>query len=228
MKGIFRTRPSFPKYDETWDPHPVLLMLEKLHPNESLDLRNLTIKLTLLLALSTAQRVQTLSKIKIKNIRHIEGGIEIDITDILKTSAPRKPQPQLRFLFFKDKPALCAAATILHYIDRTRAFRENEEFLILTTKKPYHHATTQTLSRWIKNGLEMSDINTDKFKGHSTRHAAASAALRSGINIEIIRNSAGWSEKSNTFCKFYNRPVNVKHATFSSYIEIMTKNVCTK
>ncbi|XP_056639418.1 uncharacterized protein LOC130446918 [Diorhabda sublineata] len=187
MKGVFKTCPSFPRYDETWDPSPVLIMLEKLYPLHTLDMSQLSVKLVVLLALTTAQRVQTFSEIKISNIVSSDTGIQIKITDIVKTSGPKKPQPLLKFSFFRDNPALCVCSTILHYIERTKSIRGSEDYLILTAKRPYHCATTQTLSRWIKNGLKMGGVDTKKFKGHSTRHAASSAALRSGIkNVDII------------------------------------------
>ncbi|CAH1984544.1 unnamed protein product [Acanthoscelides obtectus] len=224
IKGVFKARPSFPRYEEIWDPYPVLEMLEKLHPLESLDLTNLSVKLVLLLALGTAQRVQTLAKIKLSNILSSEDGLKIMITDILKTSAPKRPQPVLIFPFFKEKPELCIATTILHYIKRTKLFRKSENSLILTVKKPQHPATTQTISRWIKYGLGKNGVDINKFKGHSTRHASSSAAFKTGLNIEIIRNSAGWTEKSSSFARFYNRPVSAKETPFACYIETLTKS----
>ncbi|KAJ8962924.1 hypothetical protein NQ318_001335 [Aromia moschata] len=105
------------RYEEIWDPHPALLMLEKLHPLDSLGLKKLTIKLILLLTLGTAHRVQTLSKIRLGNIRSTEQGVEVKITDIIKTSAPKRMQPKLILPFFKEKPEFCAATTLLHYMD---------------------------------------------------------------------------------------------------------------
>lgn len=54
----------FPKYSITWDPGSVLDYLASLYPLKSVTLEMLTIKLATLLALSTAQGLQTLSKIK--------------------------------------------------------------------------------------------------------------------------------------------------------------------
>jgi len=52
------------------------------------------------------------------------------------------------------------------------------------------------------------------FSGYSTRHASTSAAFRAGVDLEEIRRTAGWTEKSTTFNKFYNRPL-VKKTTFA-------------
>lgn len=86
MKGVFNTIPPSPRYDFTWDPHPVLNFLESLWPLDTLSLQNLTYKLVTLLALITAHRVQTLSKITIPNIKTFEDRLEILITDKIKTS----------------------------------------------------------------------------------------------------------------------------------------------
>ena len=42
---------------------------------------------------------------------------------------------------------------------------------------------------------------------HSTRHAATSAAHQSGISLEVIRKTAGWTPQSQVFAKVYNRPI---------------------
>lgn len=71
LKGVFRLKPPKPKYDVTWDGNLVLDKLSLWHPNEELTLDKLTNKTITLLALSTAQRVQTLSKIKVINIQSL-------------------------------------------------------------------------------------------------------------------------------------------------------------
>ena len=67
MKGAFFNNRPKPKYTSTWDVSMVLNYLKSLYPSltftltlEKLDLKNLTIKLASLIALTTAQRVQTL------------------------------------------------------------------------------------------------------------------------------------------------------------------------
>lgn len=65
MRGVFRLRPTAPKYSLTWNPNIVLSYLADKWPNESLDLQNLSMKTATLLALVTAHRVQTLSLIKL-------------------------------------------------------------------------------------------------------------------------------------------------------------------
>ena len=92
LKGCFKLRPVNTKYSTTWDVNIVLDFLEGLGDNESISLQDLTYKTVMLLALSTAQRCQTLAKINIKNIFSDSLNLEIRITDIVKTSGPATKQ----------------------------------------------------------------------------------------------------------------------------------------
>ncbi|KAB0801731.1 hypothetical protein PPYR_03917 [Photinus pyralis] len=51
---------------------------------------------------------------------------------------------------------------------------------------PFHKATAQTLSRWIKIILQKSGVDVTKFSAYSTRHAATSAASRKGLNLILF------------------------------------------
>lgn len=209
LKGIFKLRPNFPRYQSTWDPAVVLRYLEPFYPLETLKLETLTKKLLGLLALTTAHRVHTISKIRVKKISKNSCGFEILITDIIKTSDPKRPQPLIKLNFFKKNPKLCVASTLLEYLKRTADYRENQgdDFLFLTVKPPHKTATTQTLSRWLKSILKDSGVDTNIFKSHSTRHASTSAASRAGVSVDQIMKTAGWTKKSSCFAKFYCRPL---------------------
>lgn len=218
FKGVANEKPQKAKYSETWDPDKVLTFISDWFPNDTLTLERLTKKLVTLLALITAQRVQTLSKIQLDNIHQSENEIKIKITDKIKTSSRLREQPLLKIPFFTDRVSICPAKTLLDYIQKTASLRsENENNLLITYKRPYHTATTQSISRWIKDVLCESGIDTTIFTAHSTRHASTSAAARTGINIETIRKAAGWSKNSSVFAQFYNRPLN-NQDVFASYV----------
>ena len=76
---------------------------------------------------------------------------------------------------------------------------------MLFFKKPYNPITTQTFSRWIKNVMSKSSVNTAVFSPDITRHAATSAAHRGGVNIETILKTVSWTQKSKTFDRFYRK-----------------------
>ncbi|KAJ8969583.1 hypothetical protein NQ317_002378 [Molorchus minor] len=197
-------RPPKRKYDYTWEPKILLDYLEELGPNTNLSLKVLSRKTAALLALTTAHRLQTLALISVENI--MENEIQILITDKIKTTAVRREQPCLHIPFFKEKPNLCVASVLMHYVERSSKLRnENQEFLFLTTKKPHKTASTDTLTRWIEEALTHAGINTKVFSAYSTRHAATSAAYRKGVLLDAIKKTSGWSEKSQVFARFYNQ-----------------------
>ncbi|XP_051168956.1 uncharacterized protein LOC127286542 [Leptopilina boulardi] len=210
-KGFSIAKPSRAKYKDIWDPDIVLRYLEELGPNEKLNLETITKKLLTLLALSTAQRLQTLVKIDIHNIKIHNNEIKIYIPDRIKTSKIGKEQPMLRFPYLLEQPNLCVATFIKVYLEKTKTIRETGvNSLLLTFKKPHHPATAQTASRWLKDIMNESGIDVTTFAGYSSKHAAVLAAQRKGLDIESIRLAAGWSKNSNVFGKFYNRPLREK------------------
>lgn len=215
LKGIYNINPSKPRYKETWDPAPVLTYLSKLHPLSELSMENLIIKLATLLALITAHRVQ----IRLTYIKKLEDRIEIKIPDKIKTSGRGSFQPLLVIPYFTEKPMLCLASTIEYYIQVTADSRSKDmDQLILTHKKPIHPASTQRISKWIKAALSLAGIDTVLFTGHSTRHASTSAAFRAGVSVEQIRRAAGWTEKSDVFNIFYNKPLTKSPTGFAKGI----------
>lgn len=123
LKGVFKQRPTKPKYSTTWEVTPVLEYMEKMHPFSQLKLKDAVEKVATLLALTTAQRLQTLALINIDNIMRSDTGLRIKITEQIKTSKPGSFQPELFLPFFKEKPGLCVASTVLDYIDCTTKLR---------------------------------------------------------------------------------------------------------
>ncbi|KAJ8968688.1 hypothetical protein NQ314_002179 [Rhamnusium bicolor] len=53
LRGISRLRPSNPRYENTWDPQPLMIHIEKL--TEHLSLQKLSQKLVTLIALTTGE-----------------------------------------------------------------------------------------------------------------------------------------------------------------------------
>lgn len=216
-KGIFNLRPSAPKYQTTWSPAAVLTYLSSCFPNNEISLESLSYKCITLLALTTAHRMQTFSLIDLDNIDQDHESVEIKIPDRIKTTRKGAFQPNLILPFFNDNPEVCAASALLCYIDRTKELRKDNKKLFISFKKPHKSVSTQTLSRWVKIVLKNSGIDTAKFSAHSTRHAAVSAANRKGVQLDVIRNSAGWSRSSEVFARFYNRPLSNKN-TFANAV----------
>lgn len=97
-------------------------------------------------------------------------------------------------MYTKD-PSICTATFVQKYIDVSRGLRpENLEFLFVSIKKPYGSVGSQTIDRWIKSTSNKSGIYLTVFTAHSTRHARISAAAVQGVNVDVIRRSAGLSQ----------------------------------
>ncbi|CAB0029999.1 unnamed protein product [Trichogramma brassicae] len=107
-----------------------------------------------------------------------------------------RSQPLLQIPFFPEKPGVCIASTLLEYINRTRNIRSKTDKLFISLCNHTKKFPPKTISRWIKHCLSLCSINTDIFTGHSTRHSASSKADAIGIDLDTIRRTAGWSEKS--------------------------------
>lgn len=222
QKGFTNIRPARPRYDHIYDLDPVLKFIEDLYPLESLSFIELTYRLVTLLAVVTAHRKQTLSFIKIENISKTSSGFEIEIPDRVKTSRVGALQPLLVLSRFDENPRLCVARTLERYLEVTKELRGDSQFLFITTTKPYRSASTDTISRWLKTCLRKAGVD-DRFAPHSIRHASTSAAFKKGVNMSVIKNLAGWSDKSKVFDMFYNRPIRAQKSVFAKAILSKTK-----
>lgn len=217
-RGVSKKRPPKPKYNSTWDPKVVLDFLSKWTPNNELCLEKLSLKLVTLLALITGHRFQTLSLIEIHNIKSTENLIEIKIPARIKTSGPGREQPTLIIPFYPRNKNICVASALEMYVERTRELRGECPYLFISFKKPYKAVSTQSLSRWVKSALTKSGVNTEIFSAYSTRHASTSAAKRSGVNIDTIKKTAGWTKASETFAKVYNLSIIEEKEMFAKAI----------
>lgn len=207
FKGVFHLRPNGPKYENTWDPLVVLNHLKSLS-NDNISLEQISYKLAMLLALSSGQRVQTLSLIELEDIKSSPQGVQIFIHNRIKTSRVNRTQPVISLPFYINNESICVATTLLLYINMTKGLRNSVcNRLLITLKKPYRNASSQTISQWIRRVMSRAGVDTTVFASHSTRHASTSLAGRKGIPWDIIRSAAGWSKDSKSFATFYNRPV---------------------
>lgn len=90
MKGLFYWIPPKPKYVFTWDVSVVLNYLSTLFPLETLSLRLLTLKLTALIALSSAPRAQTFMLLNLDCMTVMDKKVVFSFKDLLKTSKQGK------------------------------------------------------------------------------------------------------------------------------------------
>ena len=205
MKGLFETNPPKPRYTSTWDVGKVLAHLKTLSPVKTLSLKNLTLKLTMLLALVTAQRVQTLQLLDLDNLAR---GRKFFFTfsEPLKHSRERKRAPKVDLSPYPPDRRLCVVTVLNEYASRTLPLRGTESALLISFTKPHNKVSRDTIARWLRTVMTDSGIDTSVFKAHSTRSAATSRAANTNVPIDNILEVGGWSN-AGTFGKFYKKPL---------------------
>ena len=206
LKGVYCLRPSQPRYTHTWDASVVLKFLMTLSPLESLSLKLLSFKLVMLIALTSASRVQGIKYLKVSNMKKFENDMyyHFHYTDMLKTSRPNFNQEIVLRAYTLDK-SLCVYSVLEEYLKRTEALRKSD-FLLISYVKPHDDVSTDTVARWIRTVMTLAGVDTNVFKAHSVRSASVSKAKSCNIPIDDILHQAGWSKKE-TFKTYYDKPV---------------------
>ena len=210
LKGVFNQQPPKPRYEVTWDVTKVLNYIDSLGESDSLSLQVLTWKLAMILALTRPSRSADLVRLDLQYRRHTPEGVVFQEPGLAKQSRQGKPRAEFFFPAFPSNSRLCPQQTLWAYERRTESFRtgENEEQtrLFLAVVKPHKPVCSSTLARWLKSLLDKAGIDTNIFKAHSTRSAAASAAANTGITTSDILKAADWSSET-VFTKFYYKPL---------------------
>ena len=191
MSRLFNQKPALPRYTETWNPQIVLNYLKTFPAVDSMSLKQLTLKLLMLMALLSAQRTQTLHKLSLEEMCISPGKYTIYISSLLKQTSAKGGQN--RYLFpvqFRsctlDK-RLCVVELLEAYIKRTLPLRKGTKQLLICYKAPHGPVSKDTISRWIKQTMKAAGIDTTVFKPHSTRGAATSAAKAANVPREHSR-----------------------------------------
>ena len=120
VKGVFESRPSLPRYKEIWDVNSVLKVLATWTLGVDLSLRDMSWKLTMLLALLSGQRVQTLKALTLTSMTLTANKCVFTIETPLKTTRPGKHLGRIEFLAYEPDRNLCVVQHLQASIDRKR------------------------------------------------------------------------------------------------------------
>ena len=203
MKGVEEMETPPTRSVGVWDPSIILKYYQTQPNNEDLSLRQLTYKLTILLALASAQRVQTLHKLDLQHFTATDNAFCFVLPTRLKQTKNGHATPDV-YIPKSTDAKICVWNCLWCYIHRTRKLREHTELLLITIP-PYTPATTQSISQWIRTILARAGVNPKVFKAHSTR-AAASSKAHKFLAIEAVLAAADWKGVV-TFNRHYNKLV---------------------
>ncbi len=230
MRGARRLRPVRPTAVPSWDLSVVLegLVTAPFEPLESASDRILTLKVVLLLALTSLKRVGDLQAFSVSEtcMDFAPGLVKVTlrprpgyIPKVLSTSFRSQvvtlhsfhPPP---FASSEDERLhmLCPVRALKLYVDRSKVWRKSPQLLIcfgagrrgLSTSK-------QRISHWVRDAISLAYEARElpsplSLRAHSTRGVASSQALFRGVPLEDICVAAGWSSP-HTFVRFYNLDV---------------------
>lgn len=216
LKGVYNVRTPKPRYSQIWDVNTVLLYLRKLSPVKRLSLKDLTLKLVMLLCLTNATRIQTVYKLIVSELQKLKSEFIFKVDGLLKQSRPGKDYSVFVVKAYPPDRRICPYFVLKEYLDRTRDLRKGGNSLLISYVKPHLAVSKDTVARWIKIVLFRSGININKFGPHSVRAAATTKASAKGVPVQDIMNTAGWTN-AGTFQKFYNKTVD-SNSKFSTAV----------
>ena len=204
MRGLFRVSPPQPRYTHTWSVDTVLTYLKTLGQNRYLSLKVLTLKLTMLLALTAAKRCSELARLDSK-FMHFSRNESVTFT-LPGLSKTNKSNVTVTFHSYTEDRLLCVIECLNEYLVRTERFRvaTEKDPLLRSYIKPHGEIKPCTVARWLKSIMKDAGIDVSIFKAHSTRSASSSKVFNKGISTKEIMKVANWSSR-NTFTKFYRR-----------------------
>ena len=198
LQGAFNELPPQPRYSQTWDVHKVTSYINNMGDNAQLKLRDLTLKLTMLLALTRQSRSSDLTSLDVRFRRYSSEGVTFQPTKLAKQSGPTKDVTDFCFARFPHNPKLCPVHTLQAYEVVTQGIRDDNKVtkLLLATIRPHKAVTSSTIAKWLKVIMERAGINTSIFKAHSVRSASVSTAAIAGITTADILEAADWTNQS--------------------------------
>lgn len=205
MKGIYNLRPTVSRYSTTWDVSIVLNKLKTMSPVKYLSLKDLSLKLAMLLTLILAGRTQSLHLLSIEGIVKGTHSYTLRYSDLLKHSRPGKSISSVELRSYPPDRRLCCITVLKEYLKRTKSMRNNNTCLFISYVKPHRPVTRSTLSRWLKTLMSSAGIDIKQYTPHSIRVASVSKA-KLFVSVDTILKYVGWS-KASTFAKFYDKPI---------------------
>ncbi len=230
MRGARRLRPVRPTAVPSWDLSVVLegLVTAPFEPLESASDRILTLKVVLLLALTSLKRVGDLQAFSVSEtcMDFAPGLVKVTlrprpgyIPKVLSTSFRSQvvtlhsfhPPP---FASSEDERLhmLCPVRALKLYVDRSKVWRKSPQLLICFGAGRRGLATSkQRISHWVRDAISLAYEARElpsplSLRAHSTRGVASSQALFRGVPLEDICVAAAWSSP-HTFVRFYDLDV---------------------
>ncbi|XP_068739614.1 uncharacterized protein [Montipora capricornis] len=132
MRGIYKANPPASRYHTTWNVQTVLTYLSAQDSVEKLDLKSLTLKLLMLIALVSAQRGQSIHMLDTAFMKVTESSYEFSLPEHVKQSRPSFKTPSVILKAYPVNKALCVYSHLTEYLRRTQSLRGAETKLFIS------------------------------------------------------------------------------------------------
>jgi len=222
VAACFNANPPHPKYKTTWDVDLVLQHLRSLGCNTSLSDKNLTLKVSMLIALASAGRSSDLRALDTRYMLVSDDSLSFELAQLTKSRARGKGPLKQSFDRFPGDPILCVYSAILAYLERTKEWRSgpSKHQLLLSYVKPHKEVVQCTITGWLVQVMQQSGVDTANFRAHSTRGASSSKAKAQGLSCKEILEMARWKKES-TFKRHYLRDIPIVNHDKNTFQKIV-------
>ena len=223
MKGARRKLPTPRALAPSWDLPTVLdaLACPPFEPLEQVELKMLSLKTALLLALASAKRIGEIHALSVHQActQFSPGCTKVSllpnpafIPKIIGSCSPIELAafypPPFTSEEHRRLHTLCPVRALRIYLDRTLSVRKGDQLFVSWanphTGKP---VSKQRLSHWIVGAIALAYTSRGLqppagLRAHSTRGLATSWALFKGVSIQEVCAAACWASP-HTFVRFY-------------------------
>ena len=198
------------------DISPSLEYIDTLGNNESMQLKDLSVKTAFLMALVTASRPSDLVRLDLSTARISESSYSFECIEpkeykIALAHSASTTKQRIKVVYvgsYPDNPNLCPYSALRSLISRTDHFRTSnskKKAIFLISRQPYTPASVDTVANWIKLAMKKSSPD---LTAKDVRSTSASLAQNAGADLSTVLALGNWSSNS-TYQRFYQRGVSL-------------------
>ena len=141
MTGLFNQKQALPRHSETWDPQIVLNHLKTFPAIDDMSLKQLTLKLVMVMALLSAQRVQTLQSLSLEEMSTLTWKVCLSHLFCFETNNCQKGQNRhllpITFHSYPLDKRLCIVELLSAYVKRTAPLKKETKQLLICHAEPH-------------------------------------------------------------------------------------------
>ena len=124
-----------------------VVYLQMLSPIANLSPKMLTLKLSMLIALTLATRTQSIHLLSISELKKGYDIYTLQYSSLLKQSRPGRSNPVAELKAYPSDRRLCVVFTLKEYLKRTSTLRDNITSLFISYIKPHKKVSRDTIRR---------------------------------------------------------------------------------